>query len=145
MKLNQVAAKVAAGILCVAVVSSANADTQQLTEQQRLDSIWYGATERMSQQVDAWYGSGDYLRCIQLLKLETAIFPYDFDNTDLLGWFQESTDDEPGAIATYIAFRANNPNDPDGPYMEAAYYFRKRLYAKVPPLLEPIVAQKPHP
>lgn len=128
-----------------ALALSALSGAQQLTEQQRLDSIWYGATRRMSQECDAWYNKGEYLRCIQLLKMETTIFPYDFDSADLLGWFQESTDDEAGALATYISYRQNNPLDPDGPYMEALYYFRKRVYAKVPPLLEPTLKLTPHP
>lgn len=128
-----------------ALAFSALSGAQQLTEQQRLDSIWYGATTRMSQECDSWYNKGEYLRCIQLLKIETTIFPYDFDSADLLGWFQESTNDEPGALATYISYRQNNPMDPDGPYMEALYYFRKRVYAKVPPLLEPTLKLTPHP
>jgi tetratricopeptide (TPR) repeat protein len=133
-----------AAVICAAVIAS-TASAQHVTEQQRLDSIWYAATNRMSQQCDLWYSHGEYLRCVQILKLETAILPYDFDNVSLLGWFQQSTDDEPGELATYVAFRKNNPGDPLGPYLEALFYYRKKLYAKVPPLLEPLLNQNPHP
>lgn len=128
-------------------VTAAFSAADQATEQQRLDSIWYGATNRMASEMDGWYHNGEFLRCIQLLKIQTTLFPYDFEGTDLLGWFQESTEDEPGALATYIAFRKNNPGDPDGPYHEALYYYRKKAYAKVPPLLEPTLKlpSKPHP
>lgn len=110
-----------------------------------MDSIWYAATNRMSQQCDLWYDEGEYLRCIQLLKIETTILPYDYDSVSLLGWFQQSTDDEAGELATYIVYRQRNPGDPLGGYLEAMYYYRKKLYAKVPPLLEPLIKQTPPP
>ena len=147
MNLNRIALSLIgiASLTGAALGQAGAAQAMQATEEQRLDSIWYATTNRISQQVELWYSHGEFLRCIQLLKFETTIFPYDFDNAGLLGWFQESTDDEPGALATYIAFRNANPNDPDGAYMEAMYYYRKRVYAKVPPLLEPLVKMSPHP
>jgi len=136
----------ATAVCALAIATMAAAKTPpQVTEQQRLDSIWYAATNRISQQCDLWYSKGEYLRCVQLLKLETAMLPYDYDSTSLLGWFQQSTDDEAGELATYVAFRKNNPADPLGPYLEAFYYYRKKLYAKVPPLLEPLIKRSPHP
>src|SRR5262249_33749165 len=47
--------------------------------------------------------------------------------------------------ATYVSYRKNNPGDPLGSYLEAFYYYRKKLYAKVPPLLEPLIRMTPHP
>jgi predicted Zn-dependent protease len=122
-----------------------SAPATQVTEQQRIDSIWYGATNRISQQADLWYEHGEYLPAIMLLRFETQIFPYDFDSCNILGWLQESTNDPAGALATYIGFRQKNPGDPDGPYMEAMYYYRKQVYAKVPPLLEPLLKLSPPP
>ena len=135
--------KVAAMALCI--LTTAAAFAQKVTEQQRLDSIWYAATNRMSQQCDLWYKHGEYLRCVQLLKIETTLIPYDYDSVSLLGWFQQSTDDEAGELATYVAFRQNNPTDPLGAYLEAFYYYRKHLYAKVVPLLEPLIKETPPP
>ena len=134
-----------AAIAFLTLAVAAGAHAQHATEQQRLDSIWYAATNRMSQQCDLWYKHGEYLRCIQLLKIETAILPYDFESVSLLGWFQQSTDDEAGELATYVNYRKMNPGDPLGPYLEAMYYYRKKLYAKVPPLLEPLLKQQPPP
>ena len=132
-------------LACVGAAFAQQTSATKLTEQQRLDSIWYAATNRISNQEDLWFEHGDYLPCIQLLKLETAILPYDFDSVGQLGWLQESTDDGAGALATYIAYRQKNPNDPDGPYLEAQYYYRKELYPKVPPLLEPLIKLSPPP
>ena len=148
MKTNRWAIRISialAGALLAVSASAQQNPPPKATEQQRLDSIWYAATNRISQQADLWYSHGEYLPCIQLLKLETQIFPYDFDSVDVLGWLQESTNDGAGALATYIAFRQKNPGDPDGPYMEAMYYYRKQAYAKVPPLLEPLIKATPPP
>jgi hypothetical protein len=134
----------AVACLCLLGVAGA-ASAQQATEQQRLDSIWYAATNRISQQSDVWYKHGEFLPCIQLLKIETTIFPYDFDSVSTLGWLQGSTNDEAGELATYVNFRRSNPDDPDGPYLEAEYYYKKKLYAKVPPLLEPLLKMPQHP
>lgn len=134
-----------AGVLAAFAAMFSTASAQKVTEQQRLDSIWYAATNRISQQTDLWYAHGQYLPCIQLLKIETSILPYDFDSVSLLGWFQQSTDDEPGELATYVEYRRTNPGDPMGAYLEAYFYFRKKLYAKVPPLLEPLIKETPHP
>jgi len=139
MKISYVAAAI-----CVLGATSFAA-AQKVTEQQRMDSIWYAATNRMAQQSDLWYKHGSFLPCIQLLKIETTLFPYDFDSASTLGWLQGSTNDEAGELATYVNFRRNNPGDPDGPYLEAEYYYRKKLYAKVPPLLEPLMLMNPHP
>lgn len=132
-------------VCCTAAFGQQPTTAQKATEQQRLDSIWYAATNRISQQEDLWFEHGEYLPCIQLLRLETAILPYDFDSVGQLGWLQESTDDAPGALATYIKYRQENPTDPDGPYLEAQYYYRKQVYAKVPPLLEPLIKLSPPP
>ena len=131
--------------LAVCIAAACTAPAQKVTEQQRLDSIWYAASNRMAQQCDQWYSRGEILRCIQLLKIETTIFPYDYDSVSILGWFQQSTNDEAGELATYVAYRKSNPVDPLGPYLEAMYYYRKKLYAKVPPLLEPLMKLNPHP
>lgn len=137
----------AVGALALAMMGGALAQqtAPPVSEQQRIDSIWYAATERMSQQVNLWYDHGKYLPAIQLLEMVMVLFPYDFDSANLLGWLLESTEDQAGALATYVDFRKNNPGDPDGPYLEAFYYFKKKLYAKIPPLLEPTMKMTPHP
>ena len=73
-----------------------------------------------------------------------VIWPYDENAVDLLGGFLESTDQESAALATYIEYRKANPRDPDAAMFEAFFYVRKRIWAKVPPLLEPCIKGRPH-
>lgn len=133
------------GIVAGALSLSSAGICQVVTDEQRLDSIWYGATEQMGAQSDEWFSGGHYLRSIQLLKLQVAIFPHDYESVSTLGWLLESVENHSEALATYVAFRRANPADPDSALPEAFYYFRMKAYAKVPPLLEPMIKRKPQP
>jgi len=57
---------------------------------------------------------------------------------------QENVEHWAEALATYVKFKNLNAGHPDAPYPEAQFYFIKKLYAKVIPLLEPTIALLPH-
>jgi tetratricopeptide (TPR) repeat protein len=111
----------------------------------RVEQIWDIANERISSQIDAWFTDGEFPRSIQLLEFQARMYPNDYDVVTNLGWMLENVDQDDAALAVYIRFRRDNPNSPDGPLPEAEFYFRKRAYAKVIPLLEPSIRLKPHP
>lgn len=111
----------------------------------RVDAIWAAANDRLQRQIDVWFDGGDFPTVIQLLRVQFALFPADYDVATNLGWMQENIEDWSGALATYISYRKLNPQDPDGPLPEAEFYFRKKAYAKVPALLEPAIAGAKHP
>lgn len=133
-----------AGLGAVITVS-AFGQAPKATEEQRLDSILYAVHLRTMADVDYWYDRGDFPRCIQLLRVHTTIFPEDYDAVRDLGLLLESTEQKAAALAAYIAYRRNNPSDPDGGLLEAFFYMRMKTYAKVPPLLEPYINRQPHP
>lgn len=110
----------------------------------RASEIWERAEVRASRQSDIWFKRGDYLRAIQLLRFRAALFPSDYDiNTDL-GWMLSNVEAHDEALSVYVRFRQNNPTDADAPFPEANFYFQRRAYAKVPPLLEPTLPKRPH-
>jgi pentatricopeptide repeat protein len=51
------------------------------------------------------------------------------------------------ALSVYVTYRSSNPNSPDSAWPEANFYFMKKAFAKIPPVLEPKLksAQSPHP
>ena len=114
-------------------------------ESERIQAIWQAAHDRIVQQNDYWFDEGDFPRTIQALRMMTAVWPYDYESATNLGWLLESTDQYDEALAVYIRYGKENPQDPDAAYPEANFYFMKKAYAKVPPLLEPALAKKPHP
>jgi tetratricopeptide (TPR) repeat protein len=117
----------------------------QVVDTKRVDEIWSIAQDRMVRQNDIWFDGGDYPRIIQCLRFQHAIFPSDYDVATNLGWMLENVEEWDMALAVYIEYRNQNPNDPDAPYPEAYFYFSKRAYDKIPPLLEPTLNKKPHP
>lgn len=124
---------------CAAIAQYAKPETQ------RLNDIWRHVHARMEKQNDFWFDEGDFPRCIHALRLMTSVFPTDYESATSLGWLLESTEQYDEALVAYIRFGKDNPGSADGPYPEANFYFMRKLYAKVPPLLEPTLKQKPHP
>jgi tetratricopeptide (TPR) repeat protein len=114
--------------------------------QERMDAIWRAAYARMEKQNDYWFDEGDFPRIIHSLRLMNSVFPEDYEAATNLGWLLESTDQNDEALVVYIRFAKENPDNPDAAYPEANFYFMKRAYAKVPPIVEPsIKGRPPHP
>lgn len=116
-----------------------------LAQADRVDLIWSHADNRVSRQIDRWFKDGDYLRCIQGLRIRAEAAPSDYQTWTDLGWMLENVQAYGEALSVYVRFRLGNPQDPDAPFPEASFYAQRRLWARVPPLLEPTLAAKPHP
>ncbi|MFZ4507014.1 MAG: tetratricopeptide repeat protein [Fimbriimonas sp.] len=129
----------------VLLLMSALGFAQKAPAADRTSLIWEYAGERMARQIDIWFDEGDFPRCVQLLRVQFIQDPTDYDNATNLGWMLENIERDDEAIAIYIRFNQANPKDPDRSFPEADYYFRNKAYAKVPPLLEPVLKSKPQP
>ena len=99
---------------------------------------------RFSSQVDTWFDNGDYPRCMQLLKIESRMYPTDYDTLTNYGFLAESAEFADEAFSNYVWFMGKNPHTADGPYPLAEFFFRNRAYVKVPKLLEPTLGMHPH-
>lgn len=105
----------------------------------RVGALMDLASDRLSTQIDAFFEDGDFPAAIQLLKLQAEMYPADYEVWTNLGWMQENVEQWDAALATYVRYKRQNPNEPDAAFPEANFYFMKRLYAKVPPILEPAI------
>lgn len=123
-------------VCCAALVAAAVAQSPQKPID-RSKLILQIARERASRQNDAWFNDGDFPRAIQSLRVLHELFPHDYDLETDLGWMYENVEDYGSAISLYIAYRQGFPGDIDSEYPEAELYFRRKLYSKVPPLVEP--------
>jgi len=136
------------GVLALAFLLKAPyvfAQEAKKPDPKRMDAIWSAAAERIDRQNDVWFDIGDFPRVIQTLRISTGLFPTDYDYATSLGWMLENVQRWDDALAVYISYRKANPQDPDGAFPEANFYYMKKIYAKVPPLLEPSIKAKPHP
>ncbi|HVT10665.1 MAG TPA: hypothetical protein VHE55_00230 [Fimbriimonadaceae bacterium] len=130
-----------AGLLGIVAMSSA-----QTPEPKRIQAIWDAAQDRIARQTDAWFKAGDYPRTVQLLRLHYSLDPTNYENGTNLGFMLENVEEYDQALAVYIQLRTTNPGEPDDAWPEANFYFKKKAYAKIPPILEPTIKDHdPHP
>jgi tetratricopeptide (TPR) repeat protein len=111
----------------------------------RMDAIWNAIDKRVAQQIDVWFDDGEFPMAIQLLRVQYAMHPNDYEIATNLGWMLENVEEPDLAIAVYERYLKENPGDVDAALPIAQYYFqKKRDYEKVIELLNPILPRKPH-
>ncbi len=111
----------------------------------RMSLIWAHMESRLTQQGDIWFKTGDYPAAISSLRFLNSEDPNDYDFATSLGWMLENVNQYDEALAVYVRYRKDNPKAPDGPFPEANFYFAKKAYTRVPPLLSASLTMKPHP
>ena len=124
-----------------ATVCAAPPQIDLKTENKTLEA----AVDRISEQVDYWFDRGDFPRVVAALKALYELDTKDEESLENLGWMLENMEKHDEALAYYVRFRKEHPEVRDAPYYEANFYFKKKLYARIPALLEPILERKPHP
>jgi tetratricopeptide (TPR) repeat protein len=114
-------------------------------DSKRIGAIWSAANERIGRQADAWFKVGDFPRTVQLLRFHYTLSPGDYEIATNLGFMLENIEQDDKALTVYIQLRTMNPSDPENAWPEANFYFKKKAYAKIPPILEPVIKDKdPH-
>ncbi len=126
------------------VLATLGTTTSFANDPKRIDAIWKAMKSRIVQQNDVWYNLGDYPRVIQLLRMHYSLDQTDYDIATNLGYMLESTEQNDLALAVYIQLRNSASPDPDKVWPEANFYYQKKAFAKIPPLLEPTLKQNPH-
>jgi tetratricopeptide (TPR) repeat protein len=96
-------------------------------------------------QEDAWFEAGEFPMVVQLLEFHSELEPKDYEIATNLGWMHENIEQWDDAVGVYKKYLVDNPQDPDRALPAAGYYFRKKEYAKVIPLLESTISDRSHP
>ncbi len=113
------------------------------SEAQRLDEIWSAVNDRIGTQVDIWFNNGEYPKLIQLLEFQQEMTPSNYDTATNLGWMYENIQDYESALAVYLRYRDQNPNEPDNLMPTAEMYFRIKKFPEVIKYVAPII-DRPH-
>jgi len=108
-------------------------------------NILDAARDRMSRQNDAWYRTGEFLPIIQSQEILVAVNPKDEETWDVLIWMYQNVEMPDLQWTATRRFASANPSYIDAKYYEANFMFAKKLYAKIPALLEPLISQSPPP
>lgn len=133
MKTGFVVIGLALAAICFAPQDDAKEDAE------RMRQIWSGVSNRTTDEIDAWYKSGDFPRAAAGLQVSSAIFPSDYEVHDLLGWMLGNLHRYDEEMASYVRFMKANPNNGDAAYLLANFYFQppRRQYGAVAQILAP--------
>ena len=133
-------------LLALAIGGNALAMKDPKVDPTRMQIIWDAFEDRVATQTDVWFEDGEYPRVVQILRIMTALSPSHYETVTNLGWMLENVEKWDEALAVYVKFRKDNAGHPEAYYPEANFYFMRKLYSKVPPLLEPSLKMKlkPH-
>lgn len=114
-------------------------------ESKAADEIWRYADSRMQVQGDHWFKDGDFPRVTQLLRMRYEADPENYERMSDLGFMLKSMKMHDEELAIYVEYRVRMvAKDPDAAFPEANFYFERKLFAKVPPVLEPTMNRGPH-
>lgn len=113
-------------------------------QENKVDRVWQALHARLERQNDYWFDKGEFPKTVQLLKFGADFFPTDGELVTNLGWMLENIDRYDEALAVYVRYKNDNPADKDSAWPEANFYFARKAYAKVIPLLEPTISKDPH-
>ncbi|MFY9233918.1 MAG: hypothetical protein WAO58_05580 [Fimbriimonadaceae bacterium] len=132
-------------LLAVAMAGSAAPRWEQAPSP-RMRVIWEAFNERLVMQNDIWFEDGEFPRVVQLLRVLYAMTPNSYEQATNLGWMLENIERWNEALAVYVGFRKQNAFHPEAYFPEADFYFKRKMYTRVPPLLEPTLKMpiKPH-
>ena len=114
-------------------------------DEDRVKDIMWHVEDRAGAETEAWYNDGDYPRAIQNLRIRSRLRPWDDNITTDLIWMLGNVKYEGERLAVAMRFRKENPDNPDRGLPEAQVYFPKRIYFKIPPLLEDDIMSDPPP
>jgi len=111
----------------------------------RQNQIWNAVDDCLITYADEAFDDGEFTRVVSALRFRLAIHPNDSEVLTDLGWMLENTSRAGEALSLYISYRQRNASDTDAALPEITYYFRKKAYAKIPPIAEPELARTPTP
>lgn len=113
--------------------------------QDRLAEIWDHVDNRLIREVDEGFENGDFPMVVELLKVQYAYSPGDYDTFTNLGWMLENIERYDEAEQYYIDFKNQFPKSAEAAYPLGWYYFMKRRWNDCIAVLAPTINMKPAP
>jgi predicted Zn-dependent protease len=108
--------------------------------QGRVDEMQSSYDKEMDALIDRYYHDGDYEKVTKLLRTYAKQHPDDPVISNNLAWMLFNTGKEPDSIVESLRFVRDNPNSEVGKIQLAQQFFTRKLYNRIPRILEPIIA-----
>lgn len=131
-------------ILSLVIMAAVNSMAQ--TPEVASKEIMSALKTRVDMQRESFFSDGQFPNVAQSLELTLSFDMHQYERVTDLGWMYGSMEMPDKEIALYERFRKAFPQDPEASFPSADFYFRKREYEKIPPILEPSLKlpTKPH-
>jgi tetratricopeptide (TPR) repeat protein len=113
--------------------------------QTRIDELKAGYDREMDALIDRYYHEGNYPKVTELLRVYAKQHPDDDVISNNLAWMYFNIGKEPESMLESLRFVRDNPKNENGRIQLAQQYFTRKLFARVPRVLEPIMAATKHP
>ncbi len=108
--------------------------------QNRVDEMRAGYDREMDALIDRYYHDGNYEKVTELLQAYAKQHPDDDVISNNLAWMYFNIGKESESIMESLRFVRDNPQNENGRLQLAQQYFSRKLYSRVPRILEPIMA-----
>lgn len=113
--------------------------------QARMDEMRAGYDREMDALIDKYYHDGNYEKVAELLKAYAKQHPDDPDISNNLAWMLFNVGKESESILESLRFVRDNPSSEIGKIQLAQQYFTRKLFSRVPNILEPIMSTTKNP
>src|SRR5687768_5097241 len=108
--------------------------------QGRVDEIKAGYDREMDALIDRYYHEGNYEKVAELLQVYAKQHPDDDVISNNLAWMYFNIGKEPESLLESLRFVRDNPKNENGIVQLAQQFFTRKLFSRVPRILEPIMA-----
>ena len=108
--------------------------------QGRVDEMRAGYDREMDALIDRYYHEGNYEKVTELLQAYAKQHPDDDVISNNLAWMYFNIGKERESMLESLRFVRDNPSNENGRIQLAQQYFTRKLFARVPRILEPIMA-----
>ena len=109
--------------------------------QGRVDEMKAGYDREIDVLIDRYYHEGNYEKVAELLQVYAKQHPDDDVISNNLAWMYFNIGKEQESMLESLRFFRDNPQNENGRLQLAQQYFTRRLFARLPRILEPIIAK----
>jgi tetratricopeptide (TPR) repeat protein len=113
--------------------------------QDRSAEIWDHIDSRLIRELDYQFEDGNFPFVVDLLRVQLAYEPNNYETFTNLGWMLENIEREAEAEQMYADLRSQFPKNAEAAYPLGFFYYMKKRYAECIEVLEPTLSARPAP
>lgn len=106
----------------------------------RVDAMWDKVDATINRRLDQYWHAGLYEESVTILRILRGMRPTDAEVSGNLAWMLGNLNRKDEGLAEAKSFYRANPGDEIGRILLAQEYMSRKIYDKIIPVLEPLLA-----